>query len=140
MTPQEELYQQVQEAFKDCVDVGSGELLRFATEYAMGGSVDITVAIIGHSADLHTNEDPFNFEERTWTELFVEACRRTFYDEQGSAKYGTHHIYSNPGMLKLVTLELIKYANTIKFDDTPFEPVDLPANVLQFPAPTKTRQ
>lgn len=140
MTPQEELFAQMQEAFSDCQDIGSGEILRIATDYGKGGMVDVTLALVAHAADINTLEDPFDFMNKTWTEMLVETCRRTFYDEDGAAKYGTSHIFNNYGMLKLVTVELVAYANTIKYDDTPFDAQELPANVLQFPAPCKTRQ
>lgn len=140
MTYQEELFALVQEAFKEGVDLGSGELLRVATDYGMGGSVDVTVALVAHSADINTEGDEFDFMNKTWTEMFVEALRRTFYDEAGAAKYGTSHIYNNELMLKMITVEMVNYANSSKFDDIEFPPMELPANVVQFPSPCKTRQ
>lgn len=140
MTIQEELFAQVQEAFEGCQDLGSGQLCRIAGDYFTGGQLDVCGALVKHWADLHEDEDPFDFMEKSWTEMIVETVRRTFYDEAGAALHGTSFIYNSHTMLRLVSAEMIKYATHYQADNMAFAPQDLPDNVLVFPEPNKTRQ
>lgn len=140
MTYQEEMFQKVKAEFEKCIDLGSGEMYRLAAQYYTAGLPDVTFALISHAADINTHEDPFGFMEKSWTEVHVETFRRAFYDEDGAAKYGTSHVYSNCGMLKLVTHELLAYASSYSCDNVDFQPIELPDNVVRFPTPCKTRQ
>lgn len=140
MTFQEEQFQEVESAFRKCSEVGSGSLFEVAAEYFKNGLPDVTFALIAHAATIHTTEDPFDFQEKSWAEIHLEAFRRAIYDEQGSIQYGTSHIYYNEGMLRLFTCELIKYAHENDHDDEQFDTTNLPKNVMLFQSASKVRQ
>lgn len=135
----EEQFQQVVKAFEKTTHLGSGSLLQSVGDFFLNAP-DCAYALAKHAADIQQDpEDPFDFMTKSWTEIYLEAYRRAFYDVTLAAKYGTEHIATNPSMLKMITVELINEALSYDPDDTPMNLADLPKNVVIFP-PNKTRQ
>ena len=137
----EKEYLLVQEAWADPERHihGSGSLLRAVSSYLELGLVDCAYAIATHAAEIQTSDDPFNFEEKNWTEIYLEVFRRAFYDIREAAKYGTLHIAENPELLKTVSMELIGQADAVQLPNETLDTTNLPANVSLFPI-LKTRQ
>jgi len=103
------------------------------------GQFDAAYALSRHANDMHQDEDPFDLHGTTWTDFYLEAFRRTYFDRAEACKYGTDFLARNPQMVNTVALELIAEAEAYGRDDPPMTLEGLPSNVTLFPA-AKARQ
>lgn len=136
----EQEYSQVLAAFAspDRHVHGSGALLDAVCRYMDTGLPDVAYALAKSGSSIMQHNDPFDFESKDWTDIYLEAFRRAFFDKATAPDFGCEHIANNPSMLKMVSVELITEALSIKAVDV-MDPNDLPANVTMFPA-VRTRQ
>lgn len=134
----EEQFQQVVKAFELSNHLGSGSILQAVASF-FENAPDCAYALAAHGADIQTAEDPFDFINKSWKEIYLEAYRRAFYDVSESMKYGTEHIATNPSMLRMITAELINEALVFDPEDSLVDLTDLPSNVVVLPT-NRTRQ
>lgn len=134
----EEQFQLVVKAFERTDHLGSGSLLQSVAAF-FENAPDCAYALAAHGSDIQEENDPFDFMNKDWKEIYLEAYRRAFYDVEQAAKYGTEHIANSAHMLKMITVELVQEAIRNDPDNLPMDLTDLPSNVFVFPS-TKTRQ
>lgn len=53
----------------------------------------VASALVAAAADLYSPEDTFIDDETTTTEVYFEAYRRCFFDEQYSKRYGSESVF-----------------------------------------------
>jgi hypothetical protein len=128
----EDQFQEVLAAFTDRDHHGSASLMEAAKRYWETGLPDISYSLICHGVDIQTQGDPFDFMNKTWTEIYLEVFRRAFYDVPSAKLYGTGHIAENSSMLRMITVELVNEGVTWEPADQ-FDTSDLPPNVVLLP-------
>lgn len=134
-----EVFERVRKAFEGRSIHGSDAVCGAIGRLFETGHFDAGYAMAKHTVDMHQDDDPFSVVDSSWTEIYLEAFRRTYFDIQTACKYGTDFLARNRQLVETVALELIAEAESHGLVDPPLQVDALPANVTLFPA-AKTRQ